>query len=107
MHVLAALGGQDLPLSEFAAEYERYADSGEINSTVADAPAKLAQIRAWAAAHDAEIDELDGLTVLAAGRALVQRALQQHRAAAAAERRGGRRAGDGALRDEILALIRA
>ena len=63
MHVLASLGGQDLPLSEFAAEYERYADSGEINSTVADAPAKLSEIRAWAGRHDAEIDELDGLTV--------------------------------------------
>ena len=37
MHVLAALGGQELPLSEFAAEYERYVDSGEINSTVHDA----------------------------------------------------------------------
>ena len=60
MHVLAALGGQDLPLSEFAAEYERYSDSGEINSTVADAQAKLEEIRAWAARHGAEIDELDG-----------------------------------------------
>ena len=63
MHVLAALGGQELPLSEFAAEYERYADSGEINSTVDDAPAKIALIRGWADAHGAEIDELDGLTV--------------------------------------------
>ena len=63
MHVLAALGGQDRPLSQFAAEYERYADSGEINSTVLDAPAKLVQIKAWAAAHGAEIDELDGVTV--------------------------------------------
>ena len=32
LHVLAALGGQDRPLSEFVAEYERYAESGEINS---------------------------------------------------------------------------
>ena len=36
MHVLAALGEQDRPLSELAAEYERYVASGEINSTVAD-----------------------------------------------------------------------
>jgi phosphomannomutase len=63
MHVLASLGGQDLPLSEFAAEYERYADSGEINSTVADAKAKLGEIRAWAGRSGGEIDELDGLTV--------------------------------------------
>ncbi|BBH66242.1 phosphomannomutase/phosphoglucomutase [Actinoplanes sp. OR16] len=60
MHVLAAFGGQDLPLSEFAAEFERYAASGEINSTVADAPAKIAEVRA--AFPDATVDELDGLT---------------------------------------------
>jgi phosphomannomutase len=59
--VLAALGGQDRPLSEFAAEYERYAASGEINSTVADAPARVAEVRA--AFPDASFDELDGLTV--------------------------------------------
>jgi phosphomannomutase len=61
MHVLAALGGQARPLSEFAAEYERYAGSGEINSKVADATAKTAQVRA--AFPDATFDELDGLTV--------------------------------------------
>ena len=61
MHVLAALGGQDQPLSAFAADYERYAASGEINSTVADAPAKVAEVRA--AFPAATFDELDGLTV--------------------------------------------
>jgi phosphomannomutase len=61
MHVLAALGGQDLPLSTFAAEYERYSASGEINSTVADAAAKVAEVRA--AFPDATFDELDGMTV--------------------------------------------
>jgi len=61
MHVLAALGEQDLPLSEFAAEFERYTASGEINSTVADAAAKTAEVRA--AFPDATFDELDGLTV--------------------------------------------
>ncbi|MFI1990057.1 phosphomannomutase/phosphoglucomutase [Actinoplanes sp. NPDC020271] len=60
MHVLAALGGQDLPLSEFAAEYERYVASGEINSTVADAAAKSREVRA--AYPDAQVDDLDGLT---------------------------------------------
>ena len=61
MHVLAALGEQDRPLSELGAEYERYAASGEINSTGADVPAKVAAVRA--AYPDATIDELDGLTV--------------------------------------------
>jgi len=61
MHVLAALGGQPQPLSQFAAEFERYAASGEINSTVADAPAKIAEVRA--AFADATLDELDGMTL--------------------------------------------
>jgi phosphomannomutase len=61
MHVLAALGGQPQPLSEFAAEYERYSASGEINSTVADSAAKIAEVRA--AFPDAEVDQLDGMTV--------------------------------------------
>jgi phosphomannomutase len=61
MHVLAALGGQPRPLSELAAEYERYSASGEINSTVDDVPAKVADVRA--AFLGADFDELDGLTV--------------------------------------------
>jgi phosphomannomutase len=61
MHVLAALGGQPRPLSELAAEYERYSASGEINSTVDDVPAKVAEVRA--AFPGADFDELDGLTV--------------------------------------------
>ncbi|SCL28176.1 phosphomannomutase [Micromonospora nigra] len=61
MHTLAALGEQSLPLSVLAAEYERYVASGEINSTVADQAAKVAEVRA--AYPDAEVDELDGLTL--------------------------------------------
>lgn len=61
MHVLAALGEQGRPLSALAAEYERYVPSGEINSTVADQRAKLAEMRSVYA--EREFDELDGLTV--------------------------------------------
>jgi phosphomannomutase len=61
MHVLAALGGQAEPLSTYAAEYERYCASGEINSTVDDAAAKVAAVRA--AFPEAIFDELDGMTV--------------------------------------------
>ncbi len=61
MHVLAALGGQELPLSQFAAEYERYAASGEINSTVGDQNERLAAVRA--AYAGLPTDELDGLTI--------------------------------------------
>ncbi|KRF24161.1 phosphomannomutase/phosphoglucomutase [Phycicoccus sp. Soil803] len=62
MHVLAALGEQAEPLSRLTAAYSRYAASGEINSTVNDAPAATARVREWAADQGAEFDELDGLT---------------------------------------------
>jgi phosphomannomutase len=67
MHVLAALGEQDEPLSSLTAAYSRYAASGEINSTVADAAAATATVREWAAGQGAELDELDGLTATHAG----------------------------------------
>ena len=60
LHVLAALGEADRPLSELMSGYERYAASGEVNSTVTDVPGRVAAVRA-AYAH-AEFDELDGLT---------------------------------------------
>ena len=69
MHVLAALGEQSRPLSELVSEFSRYVASGEINSTVTDAQAVTAQVRAWAqgwgreAGQDMEFDELDGMTV--------------------------------------------
>jgi phosphomannomutase len=64
MHVLAALGEQGRPLSELTAAYSRYVASGEINSTVADAAAKTAEVRdAFADADGAGVDEMDGLTV--------------------------------------------
>jgi phosphomannomutase len=64
MHVLAALGEQGRPLSELTAAYSRYAASGEINSTVADAPAKMEEVRTTFAEQDGVgVDDLDGLTV--------------------------------------------
>jgi phosphomannomutase len=64
MHVLAALGEQSRPLSELTAAYSRYAASGEINSTVADAPAKMTEVGDTFAEQDGvHVDDLDGLTV--------------------------------------------
>nr|WP_204261560.1 phosphomannomutase/phosphoglucomutase [Blastococcus saxobsidens] len=63
MHVLAALGEQSRPLSDLTAAYSRYAASGEINSTVADAPARVAEVRGIFEDEGATVDELDGLTV--------------------------------------------
>ncbi|MFE6780088.1 phosphomannomutase/phosphoglucomutase [Streptomyces sp. NPDC057702] len=67
LHVLAALGEQDGPLSSLVARYDRYAASGEINSTVADQPGRAAAVRAaFADRPDVRLDDLDGLTVTAA-----------------------------------------
>ncbi|PWI07681.1 phosphomannomutase/phosphoglucomutase [Streptomyces sp. NWU339] len=67
LHVLAALGGQQGTLSDLVAQYDRYAGSGEINSTVDDQAARLAAIRAaYEGREGITLDELDGLTVTAA-----------------------------------------
>ncbi|WP_432509729.1 phosphomannomutase/phosphoglucomutase [Kineococcus sp. SYSU DK001] len=69
MHVLAALAEQDRPLSELAAEYEKYVASGEINSTVQDAAATTERVvaaiteQAAAEGETVEVDRLDGVTV--------------------------------------------
>ncbi|MGW7294296.1 phosphomannomutase/phosphoglucomutase [Streptomyces xiamenensis] len=64
LHVLAALGGQDGPLSQLVAAYDRYAASGEINTEVADQAGRTAAVRErYEGGSDTEIDTLDGLTV--------------------------------------------
>ena len=64
LHVLAALGGQQGPLSALTAEYDRYVGSGEINSTVTDQADRLAAIKStYGTREDVTLDELDGLTV--------------------------------------------
>ncbi|HEU4756803.1 MAG TPA: phosphomannomutase/phosphoglucomutase [Agromyces sp.] len=62
MHVLAEFGAQSAPLSQLSARFTPYVLSGEINSTVEDVPAAYTRI-VEAFAGRAEFDELDGLTV--------------------------------------------
>jgi phosphomannomutase len=106
LHLLAALGTQDAPLSQLMADYDRYSASGEINSTVADQAAATAAVRA-AFAGRAEFDELDGLTArlrdgswfnLRASNTEPLLRLNVEAADAAAM---------AALRDEVLAIVRA
>ncbi|MGO1165309.1 MAG: phosphomannomutase/phosphoglucomutase [Janibacter sp.] len=64
MHVLAALGESDAPLSEVMAPFERYVASGEINSSVDDAAAVTERVRAHVIGRDGVIvDDLDGMTI--------------------------------------------
>ena len=63
LHVLAALGEQQRPLSELTADYQRYAASGEINYTVTDAQACVDAVVASFGERVVSLDRLDGVTV--------------------------------------------
>jgi phosphomannomutase len=108
MHALAALGGQPAPLSELAAEYERYVASGEINSTVDDQAARVADVeKAFASRDGVTLDHLDGLTLSfpdgswANLRASNTEPLLRLNVEAATHE------GMAHLRDQILAIVRA
>ncbi|MCK7637698.1 phosphomannomutase/phosphoglucomutase [Corynebacterium pygosceleis] len=70
MHVLAALGHQESPMSVMMERYDRYAASGEINSRLENSAAQTerteAVLGAFADRTDS-IDRLDGVTVSLAG----------------------------------------
>ena len=61
--VLELLSKSDQPLSALLQPYQRYADSGEINTEVASPAATVAAIAEAEDAAGASIDLLDGLTV--------------------------------------------
>ncbi|MEC3952258.1 phosphomannomutase/phosphoglucomutase [Nocardia sp. CDC153] len=63
LHVLAALGEKDRPMSELASAYATYASSGEINSTVADAKERTQAILEAFGTRAKSVDRLDGVTV--------------------------------------------
>jgi phosphomannomutase len=62
LHVLAAAGHSDRPLSELVARFEHYAASGEINTLVSDQQMIMDRVAA-AFADRGKQDRLDGLTV--------------------------------------------
>jgi len=66
LHVLAALGSQDEPLSRLLAQYSKHVGSGEINSEVSDQAGAMAKVRnVFAGRPGLSADELDGLTITA------------------------------------------
>ncbi|MGQ0482639.1 MAG: phosphomannomutase/phosphoglucomutase [Pseudonocardia sp.] len=67
LHVLAALGERDRALSVLMADYERYAASGEINSSVSDPAARMAEVKDhYGRLPGTTVEEMDGLTVVLA-----------------------------------------
>ncbi|BBY79669.1 phosphomannomutase/phosphoglucomutase [Mycolicibacterium pulveris] len=63
LHVLAALGEQQRPLSDLMSDYQRYEASGEINFTVTDAEACVDEVLRVFGSRIQSIDHLDGVTV--------------------------------------------
>jgi len=108
IHTLAALGGQPLPLSELVKDDVRYADSGEINSEVADPKGKLAELgERYGRVDGVTLDFLDGTTIdfpdgswANVRPSNTEPLLRLNVEAATIERMV-------ALRDELLGLIRA
>ena len=63
LYVLATLGAQQRPLSELAADYQRYESSGEINFTVVDAASCVDAVLKSFGPRIHSLDHLDGVTV--------------------------------------------
>jgi len=107
LHTLAALGGQQRPLSQLLAEYSRYVASGEINSEVDDQKARMAAIESSFGGRDgASIDHLDGLTVELADGSWFNVRPSNTEPLLRLNVEGADEASMTALRDEVLALIR-
>ncbi|MFA3895098.1 phosphomannomutase/phosphoglucomutase [Rhodococcus qingshengii] len=107
LHVLAALGEQDRPLSELMAEYTRYAASGEINSTVADAADRTAAVLAAFADRTESVDRLDGVTVSLEGNAWFNLRASNTEPLLRLNVEAPTSADVDALVNEILAIVRA
>jgi phosphomannomutase len=61
--VLEAISTGGVPLSELRIPFERYSDSGEINTEVPDPVGLIAEVAEHYRAEGAGIDDLDGITV--------------------------------------------
>ncbi|HEY6423515.1 MAG TPA: phosphomannomutase/phosphoglucomutase [Pseudonocardiaceae bacterium] len=108
LHVLAALGQQQRPLSALMAEFTRYAASGEINSTVDDQQGRMAMVREQFARRDgAQLDELDGLTVRLPGGSWFNLRPSNTEPLLRLNVEAPDPPAVEALRDEVLALVRA
>jgi phosphomannomutase len=108
LHMLAALGEQDRPLSELTSAYSRYAASGEINSTVEDQAGRMAAVKeAFGAREGVRTDEMDGLTVELGDGAWFNIRPSNTEPLLRLNVEAADDAAVAALRDEVLAIVRA
>ncbi|MGW4486940.1 phosphomannomutase/phosphoglucomutase [Amycolatopsis sp. NPDC004368] len=107
LHVLAALGEQDGPLSALTQDFSRYAASGEINSTVSDQVARMLAVKdAYADKPGVAIDELDGLTVQLPGGAWFNLRPSNTEPLLRLNVEAADRAAVEALTDDVLVIVR-
>ncbi len=110
LHVLAALGEQAAagqPLSVLTAQYDRYAASGEINSTVRDAAERSAAVeKAYGERDGVTVDHLDGLTVTLPDGSWFNLRPSNTEPLLRLNVEAADAAAMGALRDDVLALVR-
>ncbi len=108
LHVLSALGAQDGPLSALMAEFTRYAASGELNAEIDDQEAAMAAVREHFTGRDgATVEELDGLTVELPGGAWFNVRPSNTEPLLRLNIEGPGDDDVAALRDEVMALVRA
>ena len=107
LHLLAALGEQDRPLSELVAAYSRYVASGEINSAVEDVAAVIDRVEGRFRPAAEEVDRLDGLTVRLPGRRWFNLRPSNTEPLLRLNVEAPDRLAMEALRDEVLAVVRA
>jgi len=108
LHALAALGGQDRPLSELLSDFERYVASGEINSEVDDQAGVTAKVKDTFAGRDGvTVDELDGLTVDTGAGGWFNLRPSNTEPLLRLNVEGPDEAAMAALRDEVLSLVRS
>jgi phosphomannomutase len=108
MHVLAALGGQAGTLSDLTAKFTRYAASGEINSTVGDQAGRLAAIEStFGSRSGVQVDHLDGLTIDLPDGSWFNLRASNTEPLLRLNVEAGDEASMAALRDEVLAIVRA
>ena len=107
LHVLGALAASGNPLSELLASYNLYAVSGEINSVVTDQTEAMRRVAAaYADLDETEVDHLDGVTVRHPGWWFNVRASNTE-PVVRLNVEALDHASMQALRDELLAVIRA
>jgi phosphomannomutase len=110
MHVLAALGGGPAgsTLSGLTGQFSRYVGSGELNSTVVDQAGRLRAVEAaYAGRAGVTIDHLDGLTVQLPDRSWFNLRPSNTEPLLRLNAEAADAAAMAALRDEVLALVRA